>query len=275
MKLSDVVIYADFDGTVSYGYHGKAFVSEEKIKSIDSFIKEGGHFGMASGRNHTSVLSYFNGYVLNLPYVEANGALIYDVSKEKYIYQNYISDEIKEKVYKHLIPNKNLMMTAMNNLGTYKIAYNDERDPVIIDFERPFMSYDQMFKEDLYKCAIIGKEEEIKKVSENIDDLGLTGKINVSSSAPFYLEIFDKEVSKGNGVKKVLKEYGLEDKVLVCLGDYMNDMSMMLEADIAICPSNAIDEIKKVSDYVTKGSCKEDIIKEVINYLKELNYVKN
>ena len=56
-------------------------------------------------------------------------------------------------------------------------------------------------------------------------------------------------VNKGPRIP-FIREYfankGISDLKIYCVGDYGNDVDMLLAADKAFCPSNAIDEIKSI-----------------------------
>ena len=51
------------------------------------------------------------------------------------------------------------------------------------------------------------------------------------------------------------------------MGDYNNDIEMLQAADVAICPSNAVEEVKKVCDLVLDVSCEEDAVAAALEYI--------
>ena len=79
--------------------------------------------------------------------------------------------------------------------------------------------------------------------------------------------MFDLFAGKDLGIKKVIEEYSLDNKTLVCIGDHYNDIDMLKMADIAICPKNAVDEVKNICEYVT-DDCHNNAIKDAIEYLR-------
>ena len=117
-------------------------------------MKNGGLFGVASGRSHDSILKTFVDININMPLVESNGAAVYDFDKQEYLFTNFMSNDAKEFVYKLILSNKNLMMTALDEFDTYKIITNDERDAWVLDFKRDLISYDELMDKRILKCAI-------------------------------------------------------------------------------------------------------------------------
>lgn len=63
-------------------------------------------------------------------------------------------------------------------------------------------------------------------------------------------------------------KYHLERGEILFMGDDLPDYHVMKEAGIACCPSDAVEEIKSVSDYIShvKGGegCARDIIEQVL-----------
>jgi hydroxymethylpyrimidine pyrophosphatase-like HAD family hydrolase len=78
MNPIDVMIYSDMDGTLLSSWEKGPIISEKNTHAIHQFIENGGLFSIATGRNMKNGPTYFNNYILELPMVLVNGALIYD-----------------------------------------------------------------------------------------------------------------------------------------------------------------------------------------------------
>ena len=59
-----------------------------------------------------------------------------------------------------------------------------------------------------------------------------------------------KNVSKGNAIKALCKDYKFLEEVIV-FGDSLNDKSMFEVAGYSVAMGNASDELKKIADEVT------------------------
>lgn len=77
------------------------------------------------------------------------------------------------------------------------------------------------------------------------------------------------EYIKGTALEELRKACGMEDFTFVAAGDYNNDIELLQAADVAYCPSNAAEEVKKVADKVFEQSCEEDFIAAVIDEIFE------
>ena len=270
MKFSDLIIYTDVDGTAATHVNRVGVVSKANIQAIEEFVKEGGMFGVASGRNHPSIDSVFEYTNINLPYIEANGASVWDKDKQDYLSIHYISKEFKEKIYQFVKKNEKLNMTAMRT-ESKKVVFNDKRDSWILDYPRNMMSYEEFIETDLLKCAILAYEEDIDQAIEDLKNADFLAGITSSRSADIYLEFFDSHASKGEGIKTVIKSReDLKNRKLVCIGDFYNDISMLEIADIAICPANAVKEVQEICDYISVPN-DQDTLVDVLAYLRGIH----
>ena len=269
MKYSDLIIYTDVDGTAATNVNHVGNVSDANLQAIQEFIKEGGMFGVASGRSHESIDEVFQYIEINLPYIEANGASVWDKEKQEYLSIHFINRTFKEAIYHFVKSHKRLTMTAMDR-ESKKIMLYDERDELIIDYPRKMMSYEEFMAADLLKCAFLAEGDAIDQAIEDLKTVDFLKGITSSRSADIYLEFFDSRASKGEGIRTVLKSReDLKGRKLVCIGDYYNDISMLEIADIAICPANAAKEVQEICDYIAVSNDKDTIV-DALMYLRGL-----
>ena len=106
------------------------------------------------------------------------------------------------------------------------------------------------------------KPEMMKKLIAFVEEKGYGGVDFVRSSLEYY-EILPLNISKGTALGELRKACGMQDYT----GDYNNDIELLQAADVAVCPSNATEEVKKVADIVFEQSCEEDFIAAVIDYI--------
>ena len=78
-------------------------------------------------------------------------------------------------------------------------------------------------------------------------------------SSPYYLEILDKRVNKGQGVKMLAEKLGIPRENIMTLGDQENDIAMLEYAGTGVAMGNAIDSVKAVSQFVTKTNMEDGV----------------
>lgn len=82
-----------------------------------------------------------------------------------------------------------------------------------------------------------------------------------------YVEIFAKDVSKGNALLRLANHLGVSKENIICIGDSQNDLSMFQIAGMKFAVGNAIDEIKKEADYVVASNDEDGVAEAIINYI--------
>lgn len=81
-------------------------------------------------------------------------------------------------------------------------------------------------------------------------------KYTVLKSAPYFLEILDKRVNKGTGVKSLADVLGIKPEEIMAIGDQENDIAMIEYAGVGVAMDNAIPSVKEVANFVTKSNPK-------------------
>ena len=83
-------------------------------------------------------------------------------------------------------------------------------------------------------------------------------KVDTTRSAPRIIDVQAKGMTKGRSARLLQKELGT--KILVCVGDAENDLTMLDEADYAFCPADAV-----VADrYENVCNCADGAVADVI-----------
>lgn len=76
-------------------------------------------------------------------------------------------------------------------------------------------------------------------------------------------------------VDKLLEKYKVTYDEIVYFGDDRNDIELLKRVGLAICPSDAVREVKKVCDYVCKAKGGEGVIREFFDKFMGERYGKN
>jgi 3-deoxy-D-manno-octulosonate 8-phosphate phosphatase (KDO 8-P phosphatase) len=107
-----------------------------------------------------------------------------------------------------------------------------------------------------YKIAIItgGASESVKT---RFVKLGITD---------VYLKSHDKMDDYNHFVGK----YNLDDDEILYMGDDLPDYSVMLRAGIPTCPSNAVEEIKTISKYISDKAGGDGAVRDIIQQVLRL-----
>lgn len=240
---------SDLDGTL---LNFNAKISENTARIINSLIKKGLYFTVATARSERTAIPMTLCLDINVPRVLMNGVIIYS---DGYIKYHTIPEknafEISAFFKKHNIKGSIFEITdnKLNVRENTDIDINYADNPIYIASNN---KYD----------ILLPLERDISRL-ENIGHTfyedTYTGK--------WFLEIFSENASKSNGIKFLRKKYGF-DKV-VCFGDNLNDITMFQESDLRIAVSNAKPEIKKLADFVTLSNDEDGVAVWLDEHYKE------
>lgn len=84
-------------------------------------------------------------------------------------------------------------------------------------------------------------------------------KYTVLKSAPYFLEILDKSVTKGTGVKSLADALNIKPEEVMAIGDQENDIAMLEYAGMGVAMDNAIPSVKEVANFVTKTNLEDGV----------------
>ncbi|WP_249712472.1 HAD hydrolase family protein, partial [Bacillus cereus] len=102
-----------------------------------------------------------------------------------------------------------------------------------------FRTIDEVLKDILIpKVMFIDDPDKLEKAMASIPE-SFIETYTMVKSAPFFHEILHPKVSKGNSVKLLAEKLGIEQKVVMAIGDYGNDMSMNQWAGCGVAMANA------------------------------------
>ncbi len=259
------LILSDLDGTL---FSSQTTVSNINKEAIINYIAEGGLFGVATGRSWENVITYLEDSIINAPCILCNGSILYDPLKKKIIECRYLDDVVIERFLKlagEKFPLVNIIAYTMEAAW----ILSDERTmvPEFVDIHKPWRT--GSLEDVKGKCVkILCLDHGCKLYNYIKDTLGEEnlGDMELVLSACEYMEILPKNVRKGNmlaGLRTYMEREYKQSCKIYALGDYYNDVELLLNADIGVAPANAVDEIKKIADEVSVSN-DENVVAELI-----------
>lgn len=279
-KFANILIASDFDHTLT---NSNNEIPSNNINAIRYFMDEGGTFTVASGRSIPLFRDKAALVPKNAPCILYNGAVRYDYSTETLqaceplpedfapsileaalAYDNTLCLEIQDLEHHYVFRPESYRAQFLCKSGLDAVAVT-ENPPfpwikiVIGDFDaRVLESYDAVPQE---------KAEAFRKFTAYLAEF-CRGKCYVDRSMPRVLEIGSATASKGIAARKLAQELG--NKTLVCIGDAMNDYSMLREADFAFCPADCDPALKNEPFCRLTVPCAEGSVAAVIQTLEKM-----
>ena len=73
--------------------------------------------------------------------------------------------------------------------------------------------------------------------------------------------------NKSDCLREVISHIGITFEQTACIGDDLNDISMIKLCGVKGCPANAVKEVREVCDYICKTSGGHGAVREFIEWL--------
>jgi len=282
-KFTGILLVSDFDGTLFAQIKANY---NKNIAEIGRFKNNGGLFAFATGRDYFSLLGLEPNAasIANAPSVITNGARLYDINKDEYIFNSTLNmklfSEFLDIIHKkypdigiRFSCEKGIVVNVLN-----KILIKDFENTIMTNVTLREIPYKELLTsgEDVYKCVMVHDPEiigDVREIGETFDK-NINHKFLFTKSYPRGLEAVNSQASKGAMALK-LKEYlSQRDNInykLFAIGDYDNDLDMINLADCGAAPANALENVKKAAKVHTV-SCNDGAVADFIGII-ERDYV--
>lgn len=259
-----IMLVTDMDGTL---LDGKGRISEENQRAIRRFIAGGGLFTVATGRMFKAVEPYLPVLPMNIPAIVYNGAAIYDFSTKKILWQNCLPDNLEnvaEKIFQQF-PGAGL--EVFHGEDIYLASQNDETEiHMMREGFHPIIACLKDVPKPWFKILIASKPDQLVAVEEFLK--GMKEEFHAVYSEPQFLELLNKNVSKGNALKRLAAMLNFPCDCIVAMGDNRNDLELLRTAATGIAVANAHSDVVRAADLICSHH-EQDAVAEVINRIED------
>ena len=255
-------LYCDLDGTL---FDDDKRVSDQNRTAIETFVREGGRFGVATGRVPSIIGEIERSLPVNAPCILLNGAGLYDLTQKRFLATHPIDRARMEQVASRVLAVRpNACVQVFTEQSIYEINPDQRDDPQTVIEHLPVVSIPmEQIHETALKLLIAHTSEHLDVIHAEIKRESYIDSFSVFRTADWYLEFVKAGVNKGTALEDVRARCGDVKKILA-IGDYNNDLEMVALADIGGAPANAIEEVKTVADIVLSASNNESCVAEFL-----------
>lgn len=263
-----LLFFSDMDGTF---LKDDKTVSKANLDAVQRLKAAGGKFIAATGRVIQGTRHYFQPVGLDFPCILCNGGMIYDCAENNVVWSKYLDTETAKRITRQIFEDfPNVCAEICTPDGIYSVNLNEvERNHwKKAGFTAEVLpTLDDVPEKNWSKILYAMTEDLIPVFEEYCRTLPEYDTAEFVTSAVVFHEMLPRDCSKGQAMKRLIEHYHLEDHFTVAMGDYDNDIEMLQNADLAICPSNAQDSVKAVCDMVTEESSEENSVAKVIDMI--------
>ena len=269
--FSDILLTADYDRTLTAP---DSTIPERNLEAIRFFMENGGAFTVNTGRSIPMTKVFRDIIPTNAPLLLYNGSVAYDPKTGTCSNLHEIQMDMWETVQQvqNLFPDLTVEVQALD------AHYNFVPNPLFDEFSvwqdctyalakpgqdlGPFLKFTLYgeFRDATMSHLYAGSAEELARMDAAEEVLRDTfgDRVAVFRAAPRIVDVQAAGVSKARAARELQQQLGR--KILVCVGDGENDVSMLREADFAYSPADGVaaDRFENVCN------CAEGSIAEVI-----------
>lgn len=236
-KFDGFLICSDLDGT----FRNKIDM-KPNIEAVEYFTDNGGRFTFATGRSvpHLEKLEY--NFLMNAPACVCNGGAVYDFKNKNLLYERYLDFEITDffDVLKEYNGN-------LNDVYIYSNCFEDE-----YRFNTPEMLREKVSLKNVIKLiCVFETSDEADKFKNYALNQTLFENSYIGKSWNLGVEFNSVNATKGSAIK-FLKNYFEDINTTIGIGDYENDIPLLKCADVGVAVGDALEDVKKIADYIVK-----------------------
>ncbi|MCC6638577.1 MAG: Cof-type HAD-IIB family hydrolase [Ignavibacteriaceae bacterium] len=268
MNFSKVkLVLLDLDGTL---LDDQGNIGEQSKKYARLLREKGVIVTFASGRMFSALDHYAAELSVDGPLIASDGAVIKNYpGGDVFLKIGLKESKVKKGIdlsEKHLV--KMVMCTDSEVLYT---EHNEATLQLIDRFGAKFRMVDNYrdVTGDIIELVYVGENrqsfQEIKKHFSFPYSFGLKLAYSKSQSHfQYYLEVKKGEISKASALKVLLKKLNISIQDTVVVGDWYNDVALFKTNAIKVSLSNAVPEIKFLSDVKLEKSNNDDGVGELL-----------
>lgn len=260
------LVVSDMDGTLLGADKRVSAVTREAIKRAE---RAGIRFSICTGRIQTMTEYYLGDLQLTTPVITANGALIWDPAGRKALWDQPMDEE--ELLSLLFFCREHHLDYCALTMGTSYFAADSVR-------RKRFEQYNEIARsggfapmslavfDDAFACI---RGQKVYKVLINevvpgqfaaaaafIDTLKTIG---YTSSEDRLLDVADRNISKGEGLKHLAQILGIPTDDVCAVGDYDNDIPMLRASGFPVAMANGCEAIRNVAEFVTKANTEDGV----------------
>lgn len=269
MTPEQTIVFSDLDGTL---FNSRGVVSAQNRAAIAAYIAAGGRFAVSTGREPKNALRFLGDLPQNAPAVVLNGAAVYDFAAAAYRHCWFMKRDGLLPFLRTLLADFPAMeLQAYTPDGIRYCTPEKTAHPQLLALHRPceFTTLDALEDTPFFKFFLYAPAEQEPALAARLlagQARGLyrhvPGTTDVGGPISYH-ELLPGDVSKGSAIRWLRGTPELAGRTVVAAGDFWNDYELLEEADIAVAPSNAIDEIKALCGYVSVSN-NEHLLKHLL-----------
>lgn len=254
--MSYKLICLDVDGTL---LNDEKRVPEPVRESLRKAYDRGMQIALVTGR--MPLATELVERELSVPCIKACNAGTYILLGEECIHNRCLPPEAAWRIYEDFMADSHLPLWIFQGRKWYVTGVDEyvERESRIISHKPELADMRELVrvwreeKTGPNKLLVGAAPETVSQIQARMKVEGPSG-VDMARSSEIYLEIFPEGANKGQALEAICRNLDIRREETMAFGDQELDIPMLKEAGTAIAMGNAIEELKKLADFVTKSN---------------------
>jgi Cof subfamily protein (haloacid dehalogenase superfamily) len=261
------LIALDLDGTLLNSRHELSPRTERALKQA---MAQGVQVILATGKTYSSAIELIERLGLTTPGVYGQGLTIVN-GDGSLRYERTLDSEVARTVTAyaeahgcHLIAvaegSTRILAEKPSTLTDFVVAYH-EPDPELVGPLSRIVD-----RTPINKLVIEADPAAIPGIRADLA-ARLDGSAALVRSMPQLLEVLPRGASKGDGLRRLLADIGVDPRHVLAFGDAENDIEMLRLAGIGVAMDNASPGAKAAANYVTASNDDDGVAEAVERFV--------
>jgi Cof subfamily protein (haloacid dehalogenase superfamily) len=251
------LIAIDLDGTLLTPAPHK-IITPRTYQVLHQVAEAGISIVVATGQTINVLRHVCADLPLTAPQIIENGALI--VENDIILHEKLIPRE-------HILPALDILRSfdMYRAYHTLHRVYVDKNTPRARNWYRPpvppVIEVDDvasLYSKPCIKVVGIGEANTLRDKRRELERR-FAGQLYVTQSSFDLIEFLHPAASKGNALKMIAADLGIQPGEIMAFGDNHNDIGMLRFAGCGVAMGNAHDEVKAEADYVTSSNAEDGV----------------
>lgn len=264
--MSIQMVAIDMDGTLLHDDHS---MSKRNIETIRKVADKGVEIVLCTGRSPISTLPYLEELGLEGVVITHNGAATIGSEGRKVLHQFEMNNADLDPYLRYCREHQlhfdvntafDLYVDTMEVLTSEVLALYSQ----FLIQPKLLPSWDAL-QEPVLKMTITAEKEILDKVEDDLK--GWDNKLQFIRSGDFFIDIMNKEATKGHALMNLAKQQQVPRENILALGNYYNDMTMIQYAGIGIAMGNSPLDVQAAADDVTFSNNEDGVSAALEKYI--------
>lgn len=259
------LIALDLDGTLLNDDHD---ISEQTMKTVKAVSDAGAEIIVCTGRGPQNSIPFMEKMGLQGYVISHNGAATAKVETREIVHQ-FPMDPMILSPYIDYCRDKGIHFDV-NTAFEMFVENVDGLDAVVRSMYENYLTLPENlpawsdFKEPIVKFTMFGEPKQLDDAFKELSTW--THEINMLRSGEFFIDLMNKEASKGNALKQLAMKRGIQQEEILAIGNYYNDITMLTYAGKGIAMDNSPIEVKAAADEITLSNNENGVHAALVKY---------